>query len=113
MLYVYGSAQPVNVGRSVGTFNAAPACIGLPGSGDIEAVIVRSHCRLFLPFKSVNHREVTPARALPSKHTRAAAGPVNGFSSRDKLFSAALVDAGAEGQPTMPGAGGLASLRFW
>ncbi len=38
VLDVDGAAQTLHVGGGVGTLNAAPACIGLPGSGDVEAV---------------------------------------------------------------------------
>ena len=45
VLDVNGAAQPIHVRCGVGALNAAPACIGLPGFGDVEAVVVRSHCR--------------------------------------------------------------------
>ena len=46
---VDGAAQALHVLGGVSTLNAAPACIGLPGMGDIEAVVFGSHCRLPLP----------------------------------------------------------------
>ena len=38
-----GAAQTVYVGCGVGTLNAVPARIGLPGLGDVGAIILRSH----------------------------------------------------------------------
>ena len=46
VLDVNGAAQTIDVGCRVSSLNAAPACIGIPGSGDVEAVVVRSHCRI-------------------------------------------------------------------
>ncbi len=48
VLDMNGAAQTLYVGCRVRPFNAAPACIGFPGTGDVEAVIGSSHCRVSL-----------------------------------------------------------------
>ena len=48
VLDMNGAAQTLYVGCRVRPFNAAPACIGFPGAGDVEAVVGSSHCRVSL-----------------------------------------------------------------